>query len=202
MEVNFYIILRKYRISMKKSLREQFLVKRKELSTSEVKKKSLQIQHRLFTLPWYSTAHNILFYVSYDNEVDTHLMIKESLVNGKTVLVPKTDSKKKTICLSKLLCWDDLNPGAYSILEPREDCVREVPVSSVELLIVPGVVFDLCGNRIGHGMGYYDRLLKNTIQAHSIGLAFEYQIIKAIPAEEHDEKVEMIVTEDRSIHCQ
>ncbi|MCX6670794.1 MAG: 5-formyltetrahydrofolate cyclo-ligase [Euryarchaeota archaeon] len=186
---------------MKKSLREQFLIKRKELSKSEVKIKSQQIQHRLFSSPWYRTAHTILFYVSYDNEVNTHDMIKESLLSGKTVLVPKTDTRKKTICLSKLLRWDDLSPGAYSILEPREDCIREVPVSTVELFIVPGVVFDLCGNRIGHGMGYYDRLLKTTFQAHSIGLAFEYQIMISIPAEEHDEKVEMIITEDRSIHC-
>lgn len=186
---------------MKKSLREQFLIKRKELSKSDVTKKSLQIQHRLFSVPWYRTAQNILFYVSYDNEVETHSMIKDSLKNGKTVLVPKTSIQKKTICVSKLLRWDDLNPGAYSILEPREDCIREVPVSSVELLIVPGVVFDVCGHRIGHGMGYYDRLLKHTIRAHSIGLAFEYQIIKAIPAEEHDEKVQMVVTEDRIIQC-
>ena len=187
---------------MKKSLREQFLIKRKDLPKSEVKKKSTQIQRRLFSLPWYRTAHKILFYVSYDNEVNTHDMIKKSLMSGKTVIVPKTDTQKKTLCLSKLLSWDDLSPCAYSILEPREDCIREVPVSSVELFIIPGVAFDLCGNRIGHGMGYYDRLLKNTVQAHSIGLAFECQIIKSIPAEEHDEKVEMIVTEDRSIHCQ
>jgi 5-formyltetrahydrofolate cyclo-ligase len=186
---------------MKKSLRDQFLMKRKKLSKLEVKKKSFQIKHRLFSLPWYRTAQNILFYVSYDNEVDTHDMIKESLMNGKTILVPKTDIQKKTICVSKLISWDDLSPCAYSILEPREDCIREVPVTSVELLIVPGVAFDLCGNRIGHGMGYYDRLLKTTLQAHSIGLAFEYQIIKSIPAEEHDEKVQMIVTEDRSIQC-
>lgn len=186
---------------MKKSLREQFLMKRKELLKSEVKKKSLQIQHHLFSLQWYRTAQTILFYVSYDNEVDTHDMIRESLMNGKTVLVPKTDTQKKTICVSKLLSWDDLSPCAYSILEPREDCIREVPVSSIELLIVPGVAFDLHGNRIGHGMGYYDRLLKTTFQAHSIGLAFEYQILTSLPAEEHDEKVEMIVTEDRSIQC-
>ena len=186
---------------MKKSLREQFLIKRKELSKTEVNEKSCQIQHRLFSLPWYRTAKNILFYVSYDKEVDTHEMIKESLLNGKTVLVPKTNTQKKTICVSKLLSWNDLSPCAYSILEPREDCIREVPVSSVELLIVPGVVFDLCGNRIGHGMGYYDRLLKNTPQTHTLGLAFECQIIESIPAEEHDEKVEMILTEDRIIRC-
>jgi len=186
---------------MKKTLREQFLTKRKALSTIEIKNKSDQIQHRLISLPWYRSARTILFYVSFDKEVDTHPMIKEALRNGKTVLVPKTNPQNKTICASELLCWDDLTLGAYSIQEPREDCVRKVPASSVELLIVPGVVFDLCGNRIGYGMGYYDRLLKDTIHAHSIGLAFECQIIKSIPAEEHDEKVEMIVTEDRSIHC-
>jgi 5-formyltetrahydrofolate cyclo-ligase len=186
---------------MKKSLREQFLTKRKELSKSEVKKKSPQIQHRLFSLMRYRTAKNILFYVSIDNEVDTHDMIKESLARGKTVLVPKTDTTKKTCCISNLLSWDELSPGAYSILEPRQECIREVPISSVELIIVPGVAFDLHGNRLGHGGGYYDRLLKTAIKAHSIGLAFEFQILKSLPVEEHDEKVEMIVTEDRIIQC-
>lgn len=184
---------------MKKSLREQFLIKRKGLSKSEVDEKSCQIQLRLFSTPWYQTAHNILFYVSYDNEVHTHDMIKESLQNGKTVLVPKCDIQKKTLCVSKLTCWDDLSTGAYSILEPRNDCIHEVPVSSIELVIVPGVVFDLYGNRIGHGMGFYDRLLKNSTKAHSIGLAFEYQIVELIPPEEHDEKVDLIITEDRII---
>jgi 5-formyltetrahydrofolate cyclo-ligase len=187
---------------MKKSLREQFLIKRKELSKSEVNKNSRLIQHRLFSSPGYRSAHKILFYVSFDNEVNTHDMIKDSLLNGKTVLIPKCDTRKKTLRVSQLGSWDDLCLGAYSILEPREDCFHDVPISSVELLIVPGVVFDLCGNRIGHGMGFYDRLLKNITQAHSIGLAFEYQIVKSIPAEEHDEKVEMIITEDRIIHCQ
>jgi 5-formyltetrahydrofolate cyclo-ligase len=128
-------------------------------------------------------------------------MIKESLRGGKTVLVPKADKQKKTLCLSKLQRWDDLSLGAYSILEPRDDCIRETPASSVELLIIPGIVFDQHGNRLGHGMGYYDRLLKKISQAHSIGLAFECQLIESLPAEEHDEKVEMIVTENRGIHC-
>jgi 5-formyltetrahydrofolate cyclo-ligase len=186
---------------MKKTLREQFLTKRKALSPSERDNKSDFIKHRLFSTPWYRSAQNILFYVSFNNEVDTHRMIKEALRNGKTVLVPKTNTRNNTICASQLLSWEDLATGAYSIKEPREECIRKVPASSVELLIVPGVVFDFCGYRIGYGMGYYDRLLKETIHAHSIGLAFECQLIKSIPAEEHDEKVEMIITEDRSIQC-
>ena len=186
---------------MKKSLRNQFLQQRKELSVADVKKKSRLIQRRLFSLPWYRTAQNILFYVSYDNEVNTHDMIKDSLKNGKTVIVPKTNIQDKTLCLSKLQRWEDLTPGSYSILEPRPDCIYEIPTCSLELLIIPGVAFDIHGNRIGHGMGYYDRLLKNTKQAHSIGLIFECQLIDSIPAEHHDEKVELIITEDRSIRC-
>lgn len=186
---------------MKKTLREQFLRTRKELSESEVKKKSQQIQHRLFSVPWYQSSQNILFYVSYDNEVNTHEMIKDSMRSGKTILVPKIDTRRKTICISRLLRWNELSPGSYSILEPREDCVRDTPISSVELLIVPGVIFDVQGHRIGHGMGFYDRLLKQTSNAHSIGLAFESQIMQSIPVEEHDEKVELIVTEERNIHC-
>lgn len=186
---------------MKKTLREQILTKRKALTPSEIENKSNQIQHHLFSSPWYRSAQNILFYVSFNNEVDTHGMIKKALQNGKTVLVPKINTGDKTICASQLLSWEDLTTGAYSIKEPREDCIRKISTSSVELLIVPGVVFDLCGNRIGYGMGYYDRLLKETIHAHSIGLAFECQLIKSIPTEEHDEKVEMIITEDRTIQC-
>ena len=186
---------------MKKSLREQFLVKRNELSKPDVNKKSLQIQSRFFSLPWYRSSQNILYYVSHRNEVDTHDMIKKSLAEGKNILVPKTDISKKTLMVCQLLNWDELSPCAYSILEPRKECIREVPVSSVELIIVPGVVFDLHGNRIGHGEGYYDRLLKTAVHAHSIGLAFEYQVLDSLPTEEHDEKVEMIVTEDRSICC-
>lgn len=186
---------------MKKSLRERLLKKRKDLQQSEVMIKSCQIKHRLFSLPWYRSSQTILFYVSYDNEVDTHDMIQESLNKGKKVIVPKADTLNKTLCLSELLNWDHLSPGAYSILEPRDECIHEVPLSSVELLIVPGIGFDYHGNRIGHGMGYYDRLLKNTEQAHSIGLAFECQLTESIPMEHHDEKVEMILTEKRSITC-
>lgn len=186
---------------MKKTLREQFLMKRAALTRSEVLERSLQIKHRLFASSWYRNARTILYYVSYDNEVGTHDMIQESLMNGKNVIVPKTDTRKKSLILSKLLRWEDLHLGSYSILEPREECVREVPVSSIDLLIIPGVVFDCQGNRIGHGMGYYDRLLMNKHRAHSVGLAFELQIIDKIPTEKHDIKVEKIVTEERIITC-
>ena len=187
---------------MKNSLREQFLKKRKELTKSKLITNSRQIKQLLFSTTWYRSASKILFYVSFNNEVSTHEMIKDALLNGKTVLVPKCDTEKNTLCISHLIHWADLEKGAYSILEPRQDCLRVVPVSSVDLIIVPGVVFDTKGNRIGYGKGFYDRLLQEAKNAYSIGLAFESQIIESIPSEEHDEKVDIIITEDRIIQPQ
>ncbi|DAC73304.1 MAG TPA: 5-formyltetrahydrofolate cyclo-ligase [Thermoplasmata archaeon] len=186
---------------MKHTLRKQVLLRRKAMAESEVLKKSQQVKRLLFSSPLYQTAQTILFYVSYDNEVRTHEMIQESLRNGKTVLVPKVNTKNKTCTLSKLSSWEDLSLGAYSILEPRDDCAQEITASSVNLFIIPGVVFDLHGNRIGHGFGYYDRLLQKKNAANTLGLAFELQIVERIPAEKHDVMVETIVTEDRIIRC-
>lgn len=186
---------------MKKQLREQIINRRKSLTYSEVQQKSNLIQHRLFSSSWYKNASCILFYVSYDNEVNTHEMIKETLRRDKKVIVPKTDIEKKILLLSKLESWDDLCPGSFSILEPKDHCVRDTALSSIDLCIIPGVAFDCQGNRIGHGGGYYDRLFQNKCHAHRIGLAFEFQIVKTILSEPHDIKVEKIITEDRTIDC-
>jgi 5-formyltetrahydrofolate cyclo-ligase len=91
--------------------------------------------------------------------------------------------------------------GAYTILEPRQECVNEVSPESIDLIIIPGVAFDGQGNRIGHGMGYYDRLLQKKIRTHCLGLAFEFQIVESIPTEIHDVKIKKIITEERIIIC-
>ncbi len=186
---------------MKKTLREQALMTRKALTRSDVMEKSKQIKHRLFASSWYLNARIILFYVSYDNEVNTHDMIQESLMNKKTVVVPKTDIKEKKLIISKITCWDDLERGAYNIFEPKKECLREVPLDSMDVVIIPGVAFNMQGNRIGHGYGYYDRLLQKMKKIPKIGLAFECQLVESIPAQMHDVKVEKIITEKRVIIC-
>jgi 5-formyltetrahydrofolate cyclo-ligase len=186
---------------MKKDIRSTILKKRSSIPRSEVQKKSKLIKERVFQMQEFKEAKTILFYVSYDKEVDTHEMIRESLGMKKHVVVPKTDMNNRTIICSSLTRWDDLLSGAYNILEPRRECVNEVSPESIDLMIIPGVAFDCQGNRIGHGMGYYDRLLQKKIITHCVGLAFELQIVESIPSEKHDVKVEKIVTEERIIIC-
>ena len=184
---------------MKDRLRKDIIKKRKSLPKSEVIEKSTNIKKRIFEMGKFRDAQTVLFYVSYDNEVYTHDMIKESLLIGKKIVVPKSDTKINTLLLSELTDWNDLECGAYNILEPKQDFIKEVSIKSIDLIFVPGVAFDMHGNRIGHGKGYYDRLLKRASNITSIGLAFEFQVVENIEAEEHDEKIDIIVTEKRVI---
>jgi len=186
---------------MKDRLSRSIAEKRNALSSSEVFEKSSRIKKRIFETDLFRNAQTILFYVSYDNEVFTHDMIKESMSMGKTVVVPKSIPKDITLILSKLADWNDLEVGEYDILEPKQDTIKEIPVESIDLILVPGVVFGIHGNRIGHGKGYYDRLLNYTQNIPHVGLAFGFQIVDAVPVEGHDLPVDIIVTEERIIEC-
>ena len=94
--------------------------------------------------------------------------------------------------------WEELRVGSYGILEPRIEKIRKTNVEDLELIIVPGIAFDKNGNRLGHGKGYYDRILGKT-NATKIGLAFEFQIVGKIPTNENDKPVDIIITEERVI---
>jgi 5-formyltetrahydrofolate cyclo-ligase len=186
-------------MNMKDILRKSILKKRNALSASEVLEKSTRIKKRIFEMELFKNAQNILFYVSYGNEVYTHNMIKESFMLGKRVVVPKSISDDNSLTLSILNNWNNLELGEYNILEPRKDSIEEIDIGSIDLIIVPGVVFDKEGNRIGHGKGYYDRLLKDYQDIPTIGLAFGFQIVEYIISEKHDKKIDIIITEDRII---
>jgi len=124
-------------------------------------------------------------------------MIKKCL-KEKKIVVPKSNTKNETLILSKLEKWEDLIEGAYGILEPRK--IIEVMPKKIDLAIVPGVGFDEKGNRLGHGKGYYDKLLQKT-NAKKIGLAFECQIVDQIPTFDNDVSMDMLITEKRVINC-
>lgn len=183
---------------MKEKIRKEMKEKRRKLSKEENRKKSKEIKERLFSLKEYRDAETVLFYVSYNGEVFTHDMIKESL-KEKKVVVPISNKEDCSLSLSELKNWNDLETSSYGILEPKKDCVKEVSINDIDLIIVPGVAFDCKGNRMGHGKGYYDRLLANKKQIPAVGLAFEFQIVKNIPTDSNDKPVDLIITEDRII---
>lgn len=184
---------------MKEKLRKEIKEKRIKQTKEENRKKSKEIKEKLFGLNEYREAKTVLFYVSYDSEVFTHEMIKEAL-NEKKVVVPISNKKDCSLTLSELKDWDDLEESSYGILEPKKEKIKEISIDEIDIIIVPGVAFDKFGNRLGHGKGYYDRLLKNA-NTTIIALAFEFQTIEKIPTDEHDKPVDMIITEDRIMKC-
>ena len=183
----------------KKEIRKLLYNKRLNISEDENLVKSNKIKNKLFKIDEYKKAKNILFYVSYDGEVFTHNVIKESFIDKK-IVVPISNNEDYSLILSKLNSFEDLVEGRYGILEPKKEKIEEISIDEIDLVIIPGIVFDLKGNRIGHGKGFYDRLLKN-IKKPIIALAFEFQIIDKIPSEEYDKPVDIIITEKRIIYC-
>jgi 5-formyltetrahydrofolate cyclo-ligase len=191
---------------MKKSLRTSILYIRNALSLEERYQKSMLIAEKLFGLEEFHKSSSILFYVAARSEVQTEEMIKQAIKQGKRVFVPITDTVNKRLLVSELHDFDtELAKGAYSIMEPKKIYQRLVPLSEVEMIIVPGVAFDLQGDRIGYGGGYYDRMLESFREAERgikvclVGVCFECQLIDAVPVESHDLAVEMIITEERII---
>ncbi len=177
------------------------LDRRKNFPKSYILKKSDQIKKRLFEMKEFIQAQTILFYISYNNEVFTHNMIKESISIGKRIIVPISNKDNRRLILSELKNWNILKPGSYGILEPSIESIKEVDLDIIDMIVIPGVAFDEQGYRIGHGKGYYDRLLINSKKAIHIGLAFEFQLIDKIPIEDHDRKIDKIITEKRTISC-
>lgn len=185
---------------MKKLLRKKVLKKRESISISEREKKDFLIKQRLFNLQEFKTAKAILFYASFRTEVDTLSMIEESLKVGKRVLVPKVDKERHQLWLYEIEGIQELGPGYMGIPEPSLPDKRLKEINDADLIIIPSVGFDLSGNRLGYGAGFYDILLSDIKKkVPFIALAYKEQLIDSIPAERHDVKVDIIVTDEQVI---
>ncbi len=188
----------------KSQLRSEFLEKRNKLSAAELNEKSSAIALKLLASSEFKSAKAIFCYVSFNSEVETHFFIKESLKLGKKVAVPHVDFKYEKMMPSLIKNFErDLEKTRIGILEPKEFAINPVEPEEIDLIIVPGVVFDLHGHRVGSGKGYYDKFLEKIHSgAKLIGIAFDLQILGKIAKEEHDIKMHKIITEKRVINCE
>lgn len=185
---------------MKKLLRKKVLEKRDSIPPSERKTKDVLIRHRFFNLQEFKTAKAILFYASFRTEVNTINIIEESLMMGKTVLVPKVDKERHRLRLYEIKNLKELSPGYMGIPEPSLPDRRLREIHNVDLIIIPGAGFDYSGNRLGYGAGYYDILLSDIKKkVPFVALAYKEQLIDSIPSEMHDIKVDIIVTDEQVI---
>jgi len=180
----------------KKSLRHDLFAKRNSIPVIQRKDKSASIKQRLQELEVYQEAYTVFYYVSFGSEVNTHALIKEAL-HDKRVGVPLVDDKK--LLAKEITAYNQLKTGYKGILEPSYER-KSIDLEDIDLIIVPAVAYDKRHYRLGYGGGYYDRLLASGARTPtSIGLAFDEQIVGELPIEDHDQKVDFIVTDKRII---
>lgn len=187
----------------KSSLRSNYLTARRRIDPATKAALDACILERLAGFDLYADAGLVLAYVSYGNEVDTRAVIESALTSGKRVAVPRVLPHKHKMDFYEIGCMDDLTEGFKGILEPRRGVSS--PLGTVDLLgsvcLVPGLVFDAEGHRIGYGGGYYDRFLQ-FYPGDKIALARSTQVSSnPLPAESCDVPVDFIVTDSGVWNC-
>ena len=180
----------------KNSLRKRILTLLRTQKEEERSVKSSRIFKKLFRLKEFKDSSTILFYASFDGEVETFDMIKQAIKLGKKIGLPSILKKAKTVIpvLVKSV-GGDLKEGFYGIKQPRRTPESEIALNDIDLVVVPGVAFDKDNCRLGRGGGYYDRFLKKLpSQTFKVGLAFDFQIVGSLPHREHDVAVDRVLT--------
>jgi len=160
---------------------------------------SRQILAKAMDLPEYEQAFTAMFYVDVRSEVRTRFALPKALESSKRIVVPYCDGGD--LKLFHLEALDELDTRTFGILEPREGLLalpeKSVDAGELDLILVPGVAFDRRGARLGHGKGYYDKLLVNVRpDTPLIALAFECQMFPEIPVETHDVFMNRVITEN------
>lgn len=186
--------------SEKSKMRYDYLIIRDRLEPAIRFAYSSIIFSRIKKLEEYKNAKTIMFYLTYGSEVITDMMINEVLADDKTVVVPiiKTpgDGVMNAIKISKL---EDCYERVYGIRQPEFNQDEVVNKKDVDLVFVPGIVFDNKGYRIGYGKGYYDKWLVGIDVSKIIGLAYEVQLTDKLPIGQYDLPVGKLLTEKRCI---
>lgn len=168
----------------------------KELSLHNKSRRAQELKEiykRLFQLEAWKKSETIAVTVSVGNELDTMPIIEQAWKQGKRIAVPRCIPSKKQLEFYYLEDVNQLEESYYGLLEPNTYKCRRSEIEEIELMIVPGLVFDRKGYRIGHGGGYYDRLLT----AHSfqtVSICFDFQLVEGIFNENHDIPVDKIIT--------
>ncbi len=184
------------RAALKQQIREQAHENRRQQEDKDGI--SSLIMQRFMELPEYQAARTVMFYIDVRAEVRTRNDLERALAGGKKIVVPYcVDGELE---LFHLEAMDELEIGMYRILEPRaelrEVAEKQVDVTQLDLIMVPGVAFDRRGGRTGHGKGYYDKLLEHARpETPLVAVAFDCQMFDEIPMESHDIFMDKVVTQ-------
>lgn len=181
----------------KTSIRLQFLAERRARPTADCVALSTEIQQRFVATKLFQEAGCLALYSAIHNEVLTDRVARRALELGKTLTYPRV--KGGGLEFVPVAEPDDLDKGAFGILEPQGRAV--MPIGALDLIVIPGVAFDLSGHRLGYGRGFYDRALAACrSDCVKVGFAYETQLVAGLPVAQHDERLSVLITENRTLY--
>ena len=185
----------------KETLRKKFLKKRLSHEGSEIQKKSAVIEKSFLRfLRHHPSVRTVALYAEHKKEVPTQTLFEKLRQRKIRVVYPKINKQTHTMDFFEVKNLKRLKPASYSILEPHGQKGKVQP-SNIDAFVVPAIVFDRTGHRLGYGKGYYDRLLSQNTQAKTVGLAFEFQVVKKLPKKSWDRAVKIVITEKEIKEC-
>lgn len=182
----------------KETIRRLALGRRSGMSPVERAARGAAVTERLLALPEVEEADPVLAFVSISSEVPTGMLLEAILHAGKTLLLPfvADDGMLRAARVSSL---DQLTPGFRGIPEPRAR--MPVDAAAAAVIVVPGVAFDAEGGRLGYGGGFYDVFLSAAPERLRIGICFDFQLVERVPVAAHDQRVDLVVTDERVVRC-
>jgi len=173
------------------------------------RQKDAAIEGRLLSMPEFTGAKSVMLYASFRCEVSTRNLISHCLSLGIKTGLPRVMKKEGRLRIFEIRYMSELTPGFRGIPEPAESDEREMGLEELDIVIVPGVAFDPSLNRLGHGTGYYDRLLGSVRKIDAagcararplfVGLAYEEQTVPSLYCGPYDIKMDAVITDKRML---
>jgi len=179
----------------KSRLRREASLARGGLDAEVAVRLAADVCRRVAALPPVGRARHLAAYSPIGRELDPARLVREALAAGVTVYYPKSQGAGLEFLAASP---DRLVAGPHGALEPVDGAALRPDAADV-VILVPGVAFDPRGVRLGRGLGCYDRALANHPTAFRIGLAYELQIVPALPESPWDERMDVVATEARLI---
>jgi len=182
----------------KPTARRLALAARSRLSAGDRAAAGAAVAERLSGLPEIQEARALLGFASFGGELPTDPVMAWVIASGRRLLMPYVDGA--ALRAAEVRAVEELAPGYRGIREP----VQRVAVdpSEADVILVPGVAFDVHGHRLGYGGGFYDAFLAGIPRrAPRVGLCFDLQVVDDVPTDEGDENVDLIVTPERVIRA-
>lgn len=176
----------------KQVVRETLLVQRRQISAAKRRQLSSAAQAHLIGSVLFKRAGCLALYSPVHGEVATEDLFCAARNAGKTVCYPRVDGERMGFFEVSDLAT--LTRGVFGLMEPQPG--RRIPVSELDLMVVPGVAFDRNGHRLGYGKGFYDRELHAVgFSGVLVGLCYEFQLLLRLPSQSHDIPMDCLVTE-------